>query len=152
MGLDQYLQADYYFSDTWDNTADKATQIISICGMPDDLPLMRQVSVRVTLLHWRNEYWLEDYILSTAQADADAGEAYIDTEILSTFKCDVERVLNNPDLIEQVFPNPSWYYKFPHNNPRRVDDDLITLKQTYTRLVEILDKLPNADFFYKSSC
>jgi hypothetical protein len=152
MGLDQYLQADYYFSDTWDNTADKAAQIISICGMPDDLPLMRQVSVRVTLLHWRNEYWLEDYILSTAQADADAGEAYIDTEILSTFKCDVERVLNNPDLIEQVFPNPSCYYKFPHNNPRRVDDDLITLKQTYTRLVEILDKLPNADFFYKSSC
>ena len=152
MGLDQYLQADYYFSDTWDNTADKAAQIISICGVPDDLPLMRQVSVRVTLLHWRNEYWLEDYILSTAQADADAGEAYIDAEILSTFKCDVERVLNNPDLTEQVFPNPSWYYKFPHNNPRRVDDDLITLKQTYTRLVEILDKLPNADFFYKSSC
>lgn len=152
MGLDQYLQADYYFSDTWDNTADKAAQIISVCGMPDDLPLMRQVSVRVTLLHWRNEYWLEDYILSTAQADADAGEAYIDTEILSTFKCDIERVLNNPALIEQVFPNPSWYYTFPHNSPRRIADDLITLKQTHTRLVEILDKLPDADFFYKSSC
>lgn len=152
MGLDQYLQADYYFSDTWDNTADKAAQIISICGLPDDLALMRQVSVRVTLMHWRNEQWLEDYILKTAQADAEAGEAYIDTEILTTFKCDIERVLNNPELIEQVFPNPSWYYKFRHNNPRCVEDDLITLKQTYTCLVKILDKLPDTDFFYKSNC
>ena len=103
-------------------------------------------------MHWRNEQWLEDYILKTAQADGEAGEAYIDTEMLETFKCDIERVLNNPELIEQVFPNPPWFYTFKHSSPRRVDDDLITLKQTYTRLVEILNKLPDADFFYKSSC
>lgn len=152
MGLDQYLQADYYFSDTWEDTATQAAQVTAICGIPDDLIPMRQVSVRVTLIHWRNEQWLEDYILKTAQSNAEAGEAYIDTEMLETLKSDIERVLTNPNLIEQVFPNPSWYYTFAHNNPRRVDDDLITLKQTYTRLVEILNKLPNADFFYKSNC
>ena len=152
MGLDQYLQADYYFSDSWEDTATQAAQVTAICGIPDELLRLRQVSVRVTLMHWRNEQWLEDYILRTAQADGEAGEAYIDTEMLTTFKDDIERVLTNPDLIEQVFPNPSWFYTFKHSSPRRVDDDLITLKQTYTRLVEILDKLPNADFFYKSNC
>ena len=152
MGLDQYLQADYYFSDTWEDTATQAAQVTAICGLPDDLPLMHQVSVRVTLMHWRNEQWLEDYIMRIAQADGEVGEAYIDTEMLETFKSDIERVLNNPELIEQVFPNPPWFYTFKHSSPRRVDDDLITLKQTYTRLVEILNKLPNADFFYKSSC
>jgi hypothetical protein len=107
MGLDQYLQADYYFSDTWEDTATQAAQVIAICGLPDDLPLMRQVSVRVTLMHWRNEQWLEDYILKTAQADAEAGEAYIDTEMLETFKCDIERVLNNPELYRASLPQPS---------------------------------------------
>jgi hypothetical protein len=29
MGLDQYLQADYYFSDTWEDTATQAAQVIS---------------------------------------------------------------------------------------------------------------------------
>ena len=152
MGLDQYLQADYYFSDTWEDTATQAAQVTAICGIPNDLLPMRQVSVKVTLMHWRNQYWLEEYILNTAQADADAGEAYIDTEILSTFKQDAERVLINPELLDEVFPNPSWFSCLPRNQPRCADDDLITLKVTYARLVQILDKLPNADFFYKSYC
>ena len=152
MGLDQYLQTDHYFSDTWEDTAAQAAQVIAICGIPDDVLYMRQVSVRITLIHWRNEQWLEEYIFKIAQSDADVGEAYMDAEMLKQFKCDTERVLNNPNLIEQIFPNPSWYYKFEHNNPRCTEDDLDTLKQTHIRLGQILDKLPNADFFYKSCC
>jgi len=68
MGLDQYLEVDCYFSDTWDNTADKATQALQLCGVPDSLVNFKQVTVRIVLMHWRNTHWLHDYIIEHAQA------------------------------------------------------------------------------------
>lgn len=149
MGLDQYLKAEYYFSDTWEDTAGQAAQVVSICGVPNDLAPMKQVSVFITLVHWRNEIWLEDYILRNAQADLETPRAYVDDQVLTNFVGDADKVIADPSRLAELFPNPPWVAQF---RDRDIEGDLITIGYTRDKFVEILEKLPDADFYYESDC
>jgi hypothetical protein len=152
MGLDQYLQADYYFSGTWPNTADKAAQVIQLCGVPDSLLNFQQVSVRITLMHWRNTQWLHDYIIEHAQACSDAADCYVDTQVLEEFIKDATAVIDGEDPIDCMFPNPDWGDLLKHYDRKHTDQDHLILKHTRDKFIEIINVLPDADFYYKSDC
>mgnify|MGYP000921955790 CR=1 FL=1 len=152
MGLDQYLEVDCYFSDTWDNTADKAAQALQLGGVPDSLVNFKQVTVRIVLMHWRNTHWLHDYIIEHAQADSDAADCYVDTEVLEEFIEDATLVIDGNDPIDCMFPNPDWAHILNHYDRKHTDEDLLLLRQTRDKFIEIINTLPDADFYYRSSC
>jgi|DEB0MinimDraft_3_1074331.scaffolds.fasta_scaffold37771_5 hypothetical protein len=152
MGLDQYLQADYYFSDTWDNNNGKAAEIARICDLPSGLVRSKQVSVRITLMHWRNTQWLHDYIIEHAQADCDASECYVDTKVLEDFIVDATRVIDGEDPIDCMFPNPDWSDLLKHYDRKHTDYDRLVLVETRDKFIEIINTLPCVDFYYRSSC
>ena len=152
MGLDQYLQADYYFSDTWDKTADKAAQVTELCGIPNTLLNFKQVTVRITLMHWRNTHWLHDYIINQAQACSDAAECYVTTEDLEEFIKDATAVIDGEDSMDCMFPNPDWGDLLKHYDRNHTDEDRLILKQTRDKFIEILNVLPDVDLYYKSDC
>lgn len=152
MGLDQYLEADFYFSDTWDNTGPKAKQIVGLCDVPLELAPNTQVSLQITLIHWRNCHWIDRYFYDAGQASEDADKVYVISDMLHEFVQVADKVLANTTLLDTFFPEPSWFAQFKHKTPRPVDDDLEILKHTRDRISEILTKLPNADFIYRSDC
>ncbi len=152
MGLDQYLEVDCYFSDTWDNTADKAAQAMQLCGVPDSLVNFKQVTVRIVLMHWRNTQWIHDYIIEHAQADNDAADCYVDTKVLEEFIEDATLVIDGIDPIDCMFPNPDWGHLLKHYDRKHTDQDHLILRQTRDKFIEIINTLPDADFYYRSSC
>lgn len=151
MGLDQYLEADFYFSDTWEDTATQAKQVTDICGVPDELVPYRQVTIRVTLVHWRNAHWLHDYIIKDAQACSDAMTCYVDDRVLLNFIRDSDLVLNNSASLDDLFPEPTWLHEI-NKQPRRIDETRRILKETRDDFTKILARMPQADFYYRSDC
>ena len=151
MSLNQYLKTDQYFSDTWDNTGEQATNIIKNCNIPLDLLSRVNASVEITLVEWCNNHWLHEFLLDVAHGTDDLGYVLIDHDVLKKFVELADKVIEDPSLMEETFPYPSWWQDVKGEYPTYSDYDYDVLIGTTHKFKRILSELPNVDLVYKFS-
>ncbi len=152
MGLDMYLNAEYFIWDYGEAETKASVLRDAIHGVIGDTPGNVQ-TICTEAAYWRKANQIHKWFVDNVQDGKDECQrAYVDRTQLHTLVELCQKVLDKPDSAEEMLPTEGGFF---FGDTEYGEDYMEDLKRTVEMLTEVLDeeKYPSKDwdFHYRSS-
>jgi hypothetical protein len=156
MGLDMYLYARQYLTGyEWDKNGDmqKLTNVVGNLDFAVSELERPSVSIMLPVGYWRKANQIHNWFVKNIQnGEDDCKEYSVEREELQNLLNVCEKVLDNPDLAEELLPTSSGFFFGSTDYDEYYEQEL---RETVILLTKLLSDTRlnsgNVDFVYTSS-
>lgn len=161
MGLDQYLYAKKYYSDTGffgkENTA-TFKDVVDVVEMNDftykNDENFNSAQVEVQCCYWRKANQIHKWFVDNVQNGEDnCAEYYVSREKIKQLIEACEAVISSPEDAEEVLPTESGFFFGSQEYDEWYHKDIEYTAKRLSQLLKIIEKPENSmiEFYYTSS-